>query len=29
LHLYNARYQQRDEKDPSDLRKIKDGISHE
>src|SRR5205085_2620681 len=27
MHLYNARYQQRDEKDPSDLRKIKDGIS--
>src|SRR5213078_2143772 len=26
-HLYNARYQQRDEQDPSDLRKIKDGIS--
>src|SRR5438309_5075423 len=23
MHLYNARYQQRDEKDPSDLRKIK------
>src|SRR5438552_753075 len=27
MHLYNARYQQRDEKDPADLRKIKDGIS--
>src|ERR1700757_5229407 len=27
MHLYNARYQQRDEKDPTDLRKIKDGIS--
>jgi lipopolysaccharide export LptBFGC system permease protein LptF len=27
LHLYNARYQERDEKDPYDLRKIRDGIS--
>src|SRR5215471_2849640 len=27
MHLYNARYQQRDEKDPTDLHKIKDGIS--
>ena len=27
MHLYNARYQQRDEKDPLDLRKIHDGIS--
>lgn len=27
MHLYNARYQQRDENDPSDLRKIRDGIS--
>jgi LPS export ABC transporter permease LptF len=27
MHLYNARYQQRDDKDPTDLRKIKDGIS--
>src|SRR5438132_3160858 len=27
MHLYNARYQQRDDKDPADLRKIKDGIS--
>ena len=27
MHLYNARYQQRDERDPTDLRKIKDGIS--
>src|SRR4029077_20471595 len=27
MHLYNARYQQRDENDPADLRKIKDGIS--
>jgi LPS export ABC transporter permease LptF len=27
MHLYNARYQQRDEKDPTDLRKIRDGIS--
>src|SRR6476660_8164735 len=27
MRLYNARYQQRDEKDPTDLRKIKDGIS--
>ncbi|MEP6602647.1 MAG: LptF/LptG family permease [Spartobacteria bacterium] len=26
MHLYNARYQQRDEKDPLDLRKIRDGI---
>ena len=29
MHLYNARYQQRDEKDPLDLRKIRDGISME
>jgi lipopolysaccharide export system permease protein len=27
MHLYQARYQQRDEKDPLDLRKIRDGIS--
>jgi lipopolysaccharide export system permease protein len=27
MHLYNARYQQRDERDPYDLRKIRDGIS--
>lgn len=27
MHLYDARYQQRDEKDPLDLRKIHDGIS--
>src|ERR1700738_2205899 len=27
MHLYNARYQQRDEKDPLDLRKIRDGIN--
>src|SRR5204862_6599550 len=27
MHLYHARYQQRDEKDPTGLRKIKDGIS--
>jgi lipopolysaccharide export system permease protein len=27
MHLYHARYQQRDEKDPTDLRKIRDGIS--
>src|SRR6202162_2130519 len=27
MHLYNARYQQRDENDPADLRKVKDGIS--
>jgi lipopolysaccharide export system permease protein len=27
MHLYEARYQQRDEKDPLDLRKIRDGIS--
>jgi len=27
MHLYNARYQQRDEKDPADLGKIRDGIS--
>ncbi len=27
MHLYNARYQQRDEKDPFDLRKMRDGIS--
>src|SRR5579864_8443924 len=27
MHLYQARYQSRDEKDPLDLRKIRDGIS--
>jgi LPS export ABC transporter permease LptF len=27
MHLYQARYQQRDEKDPLDLRKVRDGIS--
>src|SRR6266487_1253653 len=27
MHLYQARYQQRDEKDPSNLRKIRDGIN--
>ena len=27
MHLYNARYQQRDDKDPSDLRKMRDGIN--
>jgi lipopolysaccharide export LptBFGC system permease protein LptF len=27
MHLYNARYQQRDEKNPNDLRKIRDGIN--
>ncbi len=27
MHLYDARYQQRDAKDPLDLRKIRDGIS--
>lgn len=27
MHLYDARYQQRDENDPHDLRKIRDGIS--
>src|SRR4249919_1807995 len=27
MHLYNARYQQRDENDPTDLHKVKDGIS--
>lgn len=27
MHLYNARYQQRDEKNPGDLRKIRDGIN--
>src|ERR1700716_994420 len=27
MHLYHARYQQRDEKDPNDLRKIRDGIN--
>jgi LPS export ABC transporter permease LptF len=27
MRLYNARYQQRDEKDPLDLRKIRDGIN--
>jgi len=27
LHLYDARYQERDAKDPYDLRKIRDGIS--
>lgn len=29
MHLYDARYQQRDEKDPRDLRKIRDGINAE
>src|SRR5436305_2673939 len=27
MHLYGARYQERDPKDPSDLRKIRDGIN--
>jgi LPS export ABC transporter permease LptF len=27
MHLYDARYQQRDEKNPLDLRKIRDGIN--
>jgi LPS export ABC transporter permease LptF len=27
MHLYDARYQQRDEKNPTDLRKIRDGIN--
>ena len=27
MHLYSARYQQRDEKDPQDLTKIRDGIN--
>ena len=27
MHLYNARYQQRDEQEPLDLRKVKDGIN--
>src|SRR3954447_8410501 len=27
MHLYEARYQQRDEKNPLDLRKVRDGIS--
>ncbi len=27
MHLYDARYQQRDEKNPLDLRKMRDGIS--
>lgn len=27
MHLYHARYQQRDEKDPNNLRKIRDGIN--
>src|SRR5437879_12423864 len=27
MRLYDARYQQRDEKNPLDLRKIRDGIS--
>jgi LPS export ABC transporter permease LptF len=27
MHLYDARYQQRDENDPLDLRKVRDGIS--
>ncbi len=27
MHLYSARYQQRDEKNPADLRKIRDGIN--
>src|SRR5207249_7417269 len=29
MHLYSARYSQRDEKDPLDLRKIRDGINME
>src|SRR5258708_8926706 len=29
MPLYQARYQERDEKDPSDLRKIRDGINME
>jgi LPS export ABC transporter permease LptF len=29
MHLYNARYQQRDEQAPLDLRKIRDGINME
>ena len=29
MHLYSARYQQRDERDPLDLRKIRDGINME
>src|SRR5438067_13176289 len=27
MHLYGARYQERDPKDPSNLRKIRDGIN--
>ncbi|HEX8281380.1 MAG TPA: LptF/LptG family permease, partial [Chthoniobacterales bacterium] len=27
MHLYNARYQQRDERDPHDLTRIRDGIN--
>ncbi|MGZ4966689.1 MAG: LptF/LptG family permease [Chthoniobacterales bacterium] len=27
MHLYSARYQQRDEKDPEDLRRMRDGIN--
>ena len=27
MHLYDARYQQRDEKDPFDLRRVRDGIN--
>lgn len=27
MHLYNARYQQRDENNPADLRKVRDGIN--
>jgi len=27
MHLYSARYEQRDERDPLDLRKIRDGIN--
>ncbi|MBA3387532.1 MAG: LptF/LptG family permease [Chthoniobacterales bacterium] len=27
MHLYNARYQQRDEKEPFDLRRVRDGIN--
>src|SRR6059058_1837913 len=27
MHLYGARYQERDQTDPSDLRKIHDGIN--
>ena len=27
MHLYDARYQQRDENDPEDLRRMRDGIN--